>query len=323
MKEKIKNHRGFIQIPILIAIIVSILVLGGGGYFGIKQYQNNQVEKIEQEKIAQEKENEMQAKTDAQQKALKGAQQEIDNLKIESEQLKIQQKELEQRINQETLKSKDTTITIQQTPSPTLNVKKLLNTIVMVICPIEAGQYSQGSGTIVYSGGTILTNAHVVDPNYAYNSRIGENCSIGITVDPSKPPNIKYIARIQSVLHTDDIALLRITTTTDGSSLPNTFDYLNYPECSTTKTPQLNDKVYIIGYPAIGSDTFTITDGIISGSVQPWHFKTSAKIDKGNSGGAAVNENSQLIGIPTYGVRGALESMGYIINLLGGAATCN
>jgi hypothetical protein len=43
MKEKIKNQKGFIQIPILIAIMAGVLVLGGGGYFSIKQYHNYQV----------------------------------------------------------------------------------------------------------------------------------------------------------------------------------------------------------------------------------------------------------------------------------------
>jgi len=41
--------KGFIQIPILIAIIVGVLAVGGGSYFGVKQYQNYQAI-IEKEK---------------------------------------------------------------------------------------------------------------------------------------------------------------------------------------------------------------------------------------------------------------------------------
>jgi len=48
-----KNQGGFIQIPILIAIVAGVLVLGGGGYFGIQQYQNYKDEKIEQKKQAE------------------------------------------------------------------------------------------------------------------------------------------------------------------------------------------------------------------------------------------------------------------------------
>lgn len=40
-----KTKKGFIQIPLLIAIIAGVLVLGGGGYFGVKQYQSIQKEK--------------------------------------------------------------------------------------------------------------------------------------------------------------------------------------------------------------------------------------------------------------------------------------
>ncbi|MDO8520706.1 MAG: cupredoxin domain-containing protein [bacterium] len=42
------KQAGFIQIPILVAIFVGFLVIGGGGYVGIKQYQNSQ-EKKEQD----------------------------------------------------------------------------------------------------------------------------------------------------------------------------------------------------------------------------------------------------------------------------------
>ena len=45
-----KNQKGFIQIPLLIAIIAGILVLGDGGYFGIQKYQSYQAERVEQKK---------------------------------------------------------------------------------------------------------------------------------------------------------------------------------------------------------------------------------------------------------------------------------
>ncbi len=67
-----KNPKGFIQIPILIAIIVGILVLGGIGYFGVKQYQSSQrdkeyaqaeIEKLKQEnKFTQERQKELEKK---------------------------------------------------------------------------------------------------------------------------------------------------------------------------------------------------------------------------------------------------------------------
>lgn len=45
MKQN-NNLRGFIQIPILIAIILGVIVVGGAGYFGFKQYQSNKTKSI-------------------------------------------------------------------------------------------------------------------------------------------------------------------------------------------------------------------------------------------------------------------------------------
>ena len=42
-------------------------------------------------------------------------------------------------------------------------------------------------------------------------------------------------------------------------------------------------------------------------------YKTDAKIDKGNSGGAVFDENGEFIGIPTLATQGSFSSYGYII----------
>ena len=80
-----KSRKGFVQIPLLIAIIAGVLVVGGGGYFGIKQYQNYRAEKIESEKQAQ-------TLAETQNKSLEEAQQEIEKLKEESAEAKRNKK---------------------------------------------------------------------------------------------------------------------------------------------------------------------------------------------------------------------------------------
>jgi len=47
------NQKGFIQIPILIAIIVGLLAVGGAGYFSFKQYQNYRAGKEEKQQELQ------------------------------------------------------------------------------------------------------------------------------------------------------------------------------------------------------------------------------------------------------------------------------
>jgi hypothetical protein len=80
MKEEHINQSGLIQVPILIAIITGILILGGG-YLGIRQYQGYQIGKIE-------KEEQLQSLLEAQQKVLEDAQLEIGSLKQQAETLK-------------------------------------------------------------------------------------------------------------------------------------------------------------------------------------------------------------------------------------------
>lgn len=43
------NLRRFIQIPILIAIIIGVLVVGGAGYIGVRQYQNNKTKPMHED----------------------------------------------------------------------------------------------------------------------------------------------------------------------------------------------------------------------------------------------------------------------------------
>ena len=83
----------------------------------------------------------------------------------------------------------------------------------------------------------------------------------------------------------------------------------------------MNASVKILGYPAIGSThpIITITEGIISsfereGKVT--YYLTSAKIDEGNSGGAAIaSDDNCFMGIPTFVKIGVAESMGRILAL--------
>ena len=41
-----KTQKGFIQTPILVTIIVSVLILGVGGYFGVKKYESYQTQNL-------------------------------------------------------------------------------------------------------------------------------------------------------------------------------------------------------------------------------------------------------------------------------------
>jgi len=76
--------------------------------------------------------------------------------------------------------------------------------------------------------------------------------------------------------------------------------------------------MYVLGYPDIGGDTVTVTEGIISGFETRFntnYIVTSAKISHGNSGGLALLESGCSIGITTFAKTSEIESLGYIIDL--------
>ena len=80
----------------------------------------------------------------------------------------------------------------------------------------------------------------------------------------------------------------------------------------------IGDHLSILGYPAIGGETLTVTEGIISGfefQGETRFIKSSAKLDHGNSGGVAIKDSGCIVGIPTFVQRGQLESMGRILDL--------
>ena len=58
MKEKIKTQKGFIQIPLLVGIIVSIVVISVGGYVGFEYYKTSKVIKETEQLTKEEKYNE-------------------------------------------------------------------------------------------------------------------------------------------------------------------------------------------------------------------------------------------------------------------------
>lgn len=76
----------------------------------------------------------------------------------------------------------------------------------------------------------------------------------------------------------------------------------------------IGDQLIVLGYPKIGAASgLTVTEGIVSGNDEDY-FITSAKIDKGNSGGAAILiKDDCYLGIPTSSAVGIIESLGKIL----------
>lgn len=137
-----------------------------------------------------------------------------------------------------------------------------------------------GSGVIISTDGYILTNHHVIDGAEQIKVDLNDNRTLDAKLVGSDPPS--------------DLAVLKI----DATNLP-------VLALGDSDKVRVGDVVLAIGNPlGIGQ---TVTMGIISakgrqtrltgsGSFEDF-LQTDAPINQGNSGGALVSTNSELIGI--------------------------
>ena len=163
-----------------------------------------------------------------------------------------------------------------------------------------------GSGSVISEDGLVLTNAHVVD------DRLDEYDELGVAVlnRTDEPPEPAYLAEIEAVDYALDLAVIRIVSDLDGN--PATAD-LPTVDLGDSDDVEIGDHIRILGYPGIGGETITFTDGVVSGFTsergltgRAW-IKTDATIAGGNSGGMAVNDRGEIIGVPTITGSGSGE----------------
>lgn len=136
-----------------------------------------------------------------------------------------------------------------------------------------------GSGVIVSADGTVLTNQHVVDG--------AEKIRVDL------PDKRSFSAKVIGTDKASDLAVLKI----EGKDLP-------VAPVGDSNQVRVGDVVLAIGNP-LGLQQ-TVTAGIISakgratglsdGSFEDF-IQTDAPINKGNSGGALVSTNGEVIGI--------------------------
>jgi S1-C subfamily serine protease len=164
----------------------------------------------------------------------------------------------------------------------------------------------QGSGSIVTADGLIVTNAHVVENS---EGCAWDSLQVAITGSSDAAPEVKYLAEVFAYDASLDLAVIGITTDLDGN--PVTVTDLRPVAIGDSDLVGLGDQIRILGYPALGGDTITFTSGSVSGftseagiSDRAW-IKTDATISGGNSGGLAVNDRFEMIGVPTQASGGA------------------
>ena len=151
-----------------------------------------------------------------------------------------------------------------------------------------------GSGVIISKDGYIITNNHVI-----------ENAT---TIEVTTNNNKTYEAELIGKDELSDIAVLKIDS-------DKTFPYIRFADSDQTK---IGEWVLAVGNPY--NLTSTVTAGIISAKSRDLNdydsknqsfIQTDAAVNSGNSGGALVNTNGDLIGINTAITSGTGGFVGY------------
>lgn len=165
-----------------------------------------------------------------------------------------------------------------------------------------------GSGVIINKDGYILTNNHVVSSSDSSSYyQVSEAKDITVSLYNSDE---KYNATIIGTDALTDLAVIKIDA-----------DNLTVAELGDSSSAKIGQFVLAVGNP-LGLDT-SVTSGIISaldrdvtsedGTVYNV-MQTDCAINSGNSGGALVNSNGEVIGINTLKLSGTgIEGVGFAI----------
>ncbi|NTW22792.1 trypsin-like peptidase domain-containing protein [Candidatus Falkowbacteria bacterium] len=178
-------------------------------------------------------------------------------------------------------------------------------------------EIGSGSGFFINSTGLVLTNYHVVTNEDESSGIDLSDQPLGYQVCVTKQTNLEpecnYTASVVAKDRDLDVALLQVKPTPKMSEITS-FPYL---EINSSDQTSINDTVIAVGYPGIGSETITITKGIVSGKTSKYDrqwLKTDAMISFGNSGGAAIDSAGRVVGITTQTYSDFVGSIGYIMS---------
>ena len=189
--------------------------------------------------------------------------------------------------------------------------QKVLPSVVGIDITFEKSQSStssgSGSGIIISSDGYILTNSHVITGDNSDGINLGKPIEIKVYLYKDKTA---YQAKIIGNDPQTDLSVLKIEKTG-----------LTAAELGDSDTVQIGEYCMAVGNP-LGMKS-SITTGSISAlnrqlvgenGVLYTLIQTDAAINSGNSGGALVNSNGQVIGVNTIKVSGEdIEGLSFAI----------
>src|SRR4030067_1343430 len=115
-----------------------------------------------------------------------------------------------------------------------------------------------GSGSVIDPSGIILTNQHVVDRSLYDFEAVG----IAVTNSSDQPPSPAYLAEIVAQDPQLDLAVIRVVSDLEGIAVSIRLPHV---EVGDSDAIEIGDRLRILGYPGIGGETITFTEGAVSG----------------------------------------------------------
>lgn len=224
---------------------------------------------------------------------------EIDENKYTSE--KLQSTIQEQTVEKAEENSKKVADILEETTQKIVGISKLKNTGNSILSNNTESELGLGTGIIVTEDGYILSNEHVTGSKYS-------KCYITLENGDSYNGTVIW----------SDIDLDLSITKINAKNL-------SYVTLGDSNQIRVGESVYAIGNPIGFEFQRTVTKGIISGINRTLKIEdtkesaymedliqTDATINEGNSGGALINKNGELIGINTVKIADA-EGIGFAV----------
>lgn len=193
-------------------------------------------------------------------------------------------------------------LTVERSSGAALSGRAIHTSVLPSILFVEALQTSSGrafsgTGVLIAGSGYLLTNYHIVEET--------DYIEVMLLTDPARTA---YPAKVIGYDAGFDLAVLKF----DGEGLG-----LIPATLGDSDLLAVGDPVYAVGNP-LGYLTGTMTEGIVSAlhresevdSPGMGMIQTSAALNPGNSGGALVNQQGQVVGITSAKITGLMRDRG-------------
>ena len=204
----------------------------------------------------------------------------------------------------------DTGVAVAQKVLPSVVGIKVQYAVNSIFSRNTSTAMAEGSGVIISSDGYILTNNHVINSSETNSSSfysLGEATKITVSLYND---DTEYLAKIIGTDQQTDLAIIKIDKTDLTAAKLGDSDSIQVGEwCMAIGNPLGMASSVTAGTISALNRKITDDDGKNYTLIQ-----TDAAINSGNSGGALVNTNGEVIGINTIKASGTgVEGLGFAI----------